>query len=145
MEHAEEDAPTCAPQRWLRQGLVGSGQEAARENLHGMAAQEACYEGVPHLWQECWAQQQLTEAPPAEGTSEDIVRECGQCNDLGDTESIRGDKGWSGRQRQPYAEITIAHRRILILHLMPFSEEIFACVSSTFLEHQDSLGMYHMC
>ena len=34
-------------------------------------------EGVSHLWQECWSQQQLTEAPPSEETQEDILWECG--------------------------------------------------------------------
>ena len=50
-----------------------------------MAAQEACNEGVSHLWQECWSQQQLTEAPPSEETQEDILWECGQRDEFGDT------------------------------------------------------------
>lgn len=81
-----------------------------------MAAEEAFNEGVPHLWQERWAQQQLTQAPPAEGAQEDIFGKRRLGNDLGDTKGNRGNEDW-------VRQGTVAHRMVPMLHLMVLSSQ----------------------
>jgi hypothetical protein len=76
-----------------------------------MAKAEARNESLSHLWEECWSEQQLAQASLAESTQEAIIRQCGQCNDHGDTEGSGCTKNDQKRQRQPYFEAVFTSYR----------------------------------
>lgn len=69
-----------------------------------MASAKTNDESMSNLWEECWFEQQLTQASFAESTQEAIFRECGQCNDDGDTKSFGCTQNKSRWECKPHTE-----------------------------------------
>ena len=69
-----------------------------------MATEETDDESVPHLWKECWLEQQLAQAPFAEGSQEAIVGERGQCHDDGNPKGFERTQDEPRWKCEPYTE-----------------------------------------